>query len=101
MTAGAQKVRKPRAVITGGSRKGATPSAWNTRAQGARRRLRNQVSGMAMITARAAESAARPTEAKSAPRQPSSVKLSAYQSSDRPSGGNSRDRKRFAEGTSV
>src|SRR3546814_10401807 len=45
---------------------------------------------MAMITARAAESAARPTEAKSAPRQPSSVKISAYQSSDRPSGGNSR-----------
>src|SRR3546814_11330554 len=83
MTAGAQKVRKPRAVITGGSRKGATPSAWNTRAQGARRRHRNQVSGMAMITARATESAARPTEAKSAPRKPSSVKISAYQSSAR------------------
>src|SRR3546814_20175825 len=59
------------------------------RAQGARRRHRNQVSGMAMITARAAESAARPTEAKSAPRQPSSVKISAYQASDKPSGGNS------------
>src|SRR3546814_14005795 len=92
-----EKVRKTWAVIAGGSRKGATPSAWDTRAQGARLRHRNQVSGMAMITARAAESAARPTEAKSAPRQPPSVKISAYQSSDRPSGGNRRLCVQFSE----
>jgi hypothetical protein len=45
---------------------------------------------MAMATAMAAESAATPTEATSAARQPGSAKMSPYQDSEKPSGGNSR-----------
>ena len=45
---------------------------------------------MAMATASAAESAARTSEAISAPRQAPSVKISPYQASEKPCGGNSR-----------
>ena len=54
--------------------KGATPSTMKTRVQGVIRRHMNQASGSAMATASAAESAAMPSDASSALRQPASVK---------------------------
>ena len=69
--------------------KGATPKTWKTRAQGATRRQKNQLSGRATITARAAERAASPREAISASLHSPSVKIAAYHSSENPRGGNS------------
>jgi hypothetical protein len=86
----AQKVRKPSAVMTGGRMNGARPSSWKICAHGAIRRHRNQASGSAMATARAAAVTASSSEAISAARQPGSVKICAYQESEKPTGGNAR-----------
>ena len=76
----------PSAVMTGGRMKGASPSSWKTCAQGAMRRHRNQASGSAMATARAAAVSASRIEAISALRQPGSTKICAYQASEKPTG---------------
>ncbi len=74
-------------MITGGSVKGATPRSWKILAQGATRRQRNQASGSAIMSASAAESAARTTEAVNALRHSGLAKISPYHDSENPSGG--------------
>ena len=93
----AKKASAPSAVITGGSTNGASPRNSTARATREARRQRNQASGSATETASAAEAAASPRDASVAARQPGSLQIAAYQSSEKPSGGNARLRRSLTE----